>query len=261
MRRTHGLRLSVALGVAIALTGLVMGIVAASIPGQGNVIYACYVKATGALRVIDHPTAKCLAFETLISWNQQGVAGADGANGEDGADGATGANGATGPAGPTGAPGPIGPAGPPGSSDPAPLVIGSLSANGIHAGQIADDIDVVDFQWDIVSPRDAGTGQATGRRQHKPIVITIPADKASVLLTGALIQNQNLDSVVLALRHQGDTEPYQTISLENAKVSVVHRMTIAGEAYDEFSFVYEQIELTWADPPTTVQDDWSDPIN
>jgi hypothetical protein len=54
-----------------------MGIVAASIPGQGNVIYACYVKATGALRVIDHPTAKCLAFETLVSWNQQGVAGSN----------------------------------------------------------------------------------------------------------------------------------------------------------------------------------------
>ena len=258
MRRTQGVRLSIALGVAIALSGLAMGIVAASIPGQDNVIYACYVKATGGLRVIDYPAVKCLAFETLISWNQQGVAGSPGQNG---ADGAKGADGVQGPAGPTGASGPIGPAGPPGSSDPAPLVIGSLTAQSTHSGQIANGVDVVSLDWEIESPRDAATGQATGKRQHKPIVVTIPADKASVLLTKALIQNENLDSVVLSLRHQGELDPYMTISLEDAHVSLVQKTTDGGEVFDEFSFVYRQIELTWLDPPTTVQDDWAAPLS
>ena len=258
MRRTQRVRLTIALGVAIAMSGLVIGMVAASIPGQGNVIYACYVKATGGLRVIDYPQVNCLAFETLISWNQQGVAGTPGQAGQNGAKGDAGTQGPIGPAGPAGPIGPAGPPGAPGSSDPAALVIGTLKVHGTNHGQIANGIDVVNYDWKIESPRDAATGQATGKRQHKPIVITIPADPASVLLTGALVTNENLDAVELNLRHQGEPSPYMTVSLENAHVALVHRLTDGGEVFDEVSFVYQKIELLWIDPPTEVQDDWAD---
>jgi type VI secretion system secreted protein Hcp len=252
MRGRPGMRMSIALGFALALSGLTIGIVAGAIPGEGNVIYGCYLKATGGLRVIDYPTAKCLAIEQLISWNQQGTPGKDGAKGDAGQQG---------PVGPAGPAGPIGPAGPPGASDPAPLVIGTLSASGVHAGVIADGIDVVDFTWGIEMPRDLATGQATGKRQHKPLVVTIPSDPASVRLTGALIVNHNLDTVELTLRHQGEPGPYQTVTLEDAKLLSIERSIVAGEVYDEVSFVYNQIELTWLDPPVVVQDTWSTPAN
>ena len=41
---------------------------------------------------------------------------------------------------------------------------------------------------------------------------------------------------------------------------LVHRLTEGGEVFDEVSFVYEQIELAWIDPPVIVQDDWATPV-
>jgi type VI secretion system Hcp family effector len=253
MRRTQGSRLAIALGTAIAMTGLAIGIVAGSIPGEGNVIYGCYLKATGGLRVIDYPKNGCASWEVLISWNQTGPAGAAGAAGAPGEKGETGAIGPTGPAGPIG---PAGPAGPAGDPDPARAVIGSLSAQGTNSSQIADGIALVGLDWIVESPRDAATGQATGKRQHKPIVITIPADAASILLLGAIFTNEHLDSVELGLRHEGAAVDYMTIALTDADVALVHRFTEGGLEYDEVSFVYQQIELTWIDPLTTVQDNW-----
>ena len=52
-----------------------------------------------------------------------------------------------------------------------------------------------------------------------------------------------------------------TISLEDANVALVHRLTDGGEAYDEISFVYQKIELLWIDPPTVVEDDWATPVS
>jgi hypothetical protein len=86
--------------VAVALAG---GATYALIP-QDGVISACFVKSTGALRVIDATVASCRPGETPLSWNQQGVqglqgpAGPDGPAGADGADGAPGADGQPGPA-------------------------------------------------------------------------------------------------------------------------------------------------------------------
>ena len=94
--------------VAVALAG---GVTYALIP-QDGVISACYVKATGALRVIDAVVATCRPGEVLLSWNQQGVPGAQGPigpagpAGTDGADGADGTDGADGAPGAPGEPGP-----------------------------------------------------------------------------------------------------------------------------------------------------------
>jgi hypothetical protein len=91
--------------IAVALAG---GAAYALIP-QDNIISACYARATGALRVIDAAVSTCRAGETLLSWNQQGVAGPQGA---------------TGPAGPTGPTGPNGADGQPGAA--VDLVVGKV---------------------------------------------------------------------------------------------------------------------------------------
>jgi hypothetical protein len=65
----------------------------ATIPSPTGVIYACYSKSTGTIRVLDNAVGTCKQGETQLTWNQ------------------------TGPAGPVGAQGPVGNTGPRGPSD------------------------------------------------------------------------------------------------------------------------------------------------
>ncbi len=99
---------------AVAALFLVASTVAASIPGGGGVIYACYLKSLGTVRVIDYPAQKCKSLETPLSWSQTGPQGLKGDTGPTGPAGATGAAGQTGDTGPAGATGPTGPQGDPG---------------------------------------------------------------------------------------------------------------------------------------------------
>ena len=46
----------------------------------------------------------------------------------------------------------------------------------------ADGSCVINFEQEIVSPRDAASGLPTGKRQHKPFVITKELDKSSPVL-------------------------------------------------------------------------------
>lgn len=102
-------RLFVSSGVAIALLGI---IAYASIPDSNGVIYGCYKKSGGTLRVIDHPAQQCDArAEVLLSWNQTGPQGPAGPTGPMRPAGPTGATGPQGPQGETGPAGPTGPAG------------------------------------------------------------------------------------------------------------------------------------------------------
>jgi len=62
------------------------------------------------------------------------------------------------------------------------------SSSSVCVGKIrcADGSCVINFDQEIVSPRDAASGLPTGKRQHKPFVITTELDKSSpVLAKGA----------------------------------------------------------------------------
>ena len=244
MRGMRGVRLAVAIGAAIAMSGLAIGIVVGSIPGANNVIAGCYQKNSGSLRVIDAPTVSCGPSEIAISWNQtgsQGPAGPAGVNGDPGAPG---------PAGPAG------PAGAPGSSVPERTTIGTFSATGQHQGTIATDVAFVGFDWSVIAPIDASSGLPTGKRQHKPIVLTMPADAASVRLLEAVLVGEKLPSVELAFVHKGERSAYMLTKLENAHVASFEQLTESGQEYDEVSFVYQSITVTWVSPEVIVQDDW-----
>ncbi len=103
--------------------GVILGATAvavAAIPDSNTgVISACMKTRDGTIRIIDYQAGRrCVTGETLITWNQKGVPGAQGAAGAPGSAGATGAQGPTGATGPQGAPGlpgAQGPAGTPGA--------------------------------------------------------------------------------------------------------------------------------------------------
>lgn len=126
-------------GIAMAAAGT---IAYATIP-NANVINGCYIKSSGALRVIDPSLSKCNPAETAISWNEVGPGGPVGATGPQGPQGATGA---TGPAGPQGATGAQGTAGPPGSTGAAGVSASYVTRSAYHAGLQGDQnggVDVV----------------------------------------------------------------------------------------------------------------------
>jgi hypothetical protein len=106
---SRGLRVGIA-AAAILMVGA--GIAYAAIPGASGVISGCYEKRTGLLRVIDTQAgAKCLSFETPITWNQRGPKGDPGPPGAAGAAGPQGERGLQGERGPQGEHGPEGESG------------------------------------------------------------------------------------------------------------------------------------------------------
>lgn len=90
------------LALMLAMGG---GAYAALGPVHHGVIYTCYGKATGALRVVS-PTARCTRHERALDFNKRGPtgpAGPRGLTGPIGQTGRTGRTGATGKTGPSGA--------------------------------------------------------------------------------------------------------------------------------------------------------------
>jgi type VI secretion system secreted protein Hcp len=120
---------------------------------------------------------------------------------------------------------------------------------------IATNLPFVDFDWSVLSPTDAATGQATGKRQHKPLVLTFGADAAGLRLVHSVFVNEVLPAVQLGFIHQGGTAAYMKVEIHNVHISSVHQFTEGGEEYFEVSFTYQSIVLDWIDPPYETQDD------
>jgi hypothetical protein len=86
MSRITQFRPSPAMVVAvIALLVALGGVAAASIPGKGGVITACYLKTGGSLRVLNTSSpgasGRCHRNERTLTWNQLGRQGVKGATG------------------------------------------------------------------------------------------------------------------------------------------------------------------------------------
>jgi len=137
-------------------------------------------------------------------------------------------------------------------------------------------IIVVAVSHEIVSPRDAASGLPTGKRMHKPFVITKELDKSSPLLYIALTTNENIPEWELqfwtpqikASTGVGSEVQHYTVKLTNANIaSIAFRMAnnkhpdlMRFAEYEEVAFTYQKIEWTWLDGGITSGDDWENPI-
>ena len=71
MRTRQARRMGVVLA-AVVMLALGGSVVLAAIPSGGGMIYACYSKSTGAMRVVNYPAVRCKSSERLLSWTQIG---------------------------------------------------------------------------------------------------------------------------------------------------------------------------------------------
>ena len=113
---------------------------------------------------------------------------------------------------------------------------------------------------EVVSPRDAATGQATGRRQHGPLRVTFELDSSTPLLFKALCDNEMLQEVVIEFTstdgRAGQEQRYYTIRLENASIARMVQRADGDDMLVDVEFTFREIELTWADGGIMAQDSW-----
>ncbi len=131
-----------------------------------------------------------------------------------------------------------------------------------------DRIPGVRFSYQVSSPHDMATGQASGKRQHNPVVVTVEWGPATPQIFQAVATNEVLKSVVIEFIRTGATgvqEVYQTIRLTNATVSSV-RMHVnepqpggpaENRALADVAFAFQRIEIENRPGKTMAADDWS----
>ncbi len=139
-------------------------------------------------------------------------------------------------------------------------IAGSVTQKG-REGKIM----VIAVSHGIVSPHDAGTGEATGRRQHGPFVLTKELDRATVPLRRMLVDNEVAREWELQFWRSvtaAETQ-YLSIALSDAMVVSIdlqmpnnkHADLMKLETFEEVAFTYRRIEWTWTDGGLVAADD------
>jgi type VI secretion system secreted protein Hcp len=139
-----------------------------------------------------------------------------------------------------------------------------------------DAIDGLSFAYDLKSPRDLSTGQATGKRQHSPIRIVKGWGAATPQIFQALVSNEVLTSVKLEFRKtnvNGEEVVYYTITLADAVVSEIRqfsreatdsssggkRAATDPQELEEVSFTFQKITVENNQAKTMSEDSWRAP--
>lgn len=120
---------------------------------------------------------------------------------------------------------------------------------------------------EVLSPRDPASGQATGKRQHKPFVITKEIDASSPRLYQLLVTNEIITEWELQFWAPGasgaEVQRY-TVALKNASITDIH-FTMANNRdpslarlpeQEEVWFTYQKISWTWTQGSIAAEDDW-----
>jgi type VI secretion system secreted protein Hcp len=126
-------------------------------------------------------------------------------------------------------------------------------------------IPLLEVRHTLVSPRDAATGQASGKRRHAPITVVKEVDRTSPLLLHAWVRNDVLPVWKLeffAADRLGRRSVAYTIELRRAGITEIAMTTAdsTGLPREAVSFVYEAVTWTWLDGRTSTTDDWVAPV-
>jgi type VI secretion system secreted protein Hcp len=124
------------------------------------------------------------------------------------------------------------------------------------------------YSYILKSPRDVASGQATGKRQHAPVVFTKSVGLSSPQIFQALATNEALKSVVVNLPGSvsatGVELPGYRITLTNAAVVEVKQYTetVNGRAtvLEDVSFTFQRIEVEDPATKSVAMDDWMAPM-
>jgi type VI secretion system secreted protein Hcp len=136
-------------------------------------------------------------------------------------------------------------------------------------------IAIIAVNHQVVSPRDPATGLPSGKRQHKPFVITKELDKSTPLLYNALVNNESIPEWELkfytpgtaASKNVGKEQNHYTVKLINATVASIDfimdntRKDAQTPEYERVAFTYQKIVWSFddGDGAREATDDWETP--
>lgn len=131
-----------------------------------------------------------------------------------------------------------------------------MSLRAQKTGLVGDKIDILSFSHSIISPRDPQSGLPTGRRMHKPLMISKQVDKTSPIIMNILCTNENISELVLTFTDSNPRDSY-TIRLTNANIASIDMSEDdSGSLIEEIGLTYQKIEWTWKDGGITSSDYW-----
>lgn len=151
-------------------------------------------------------------------------------------------------------------------------------ANGIQGDNTITSQDregtseVYEVHHAVSSPMDLASGRARGRRQHEPLRVLKPIDKATPQLFQTLCQNAMLPKLILKWYRpnpaDGTTEEFFTVTLTEASVRKVElnlpntrdaeEMSLPPLEWVEFS--YRRITYTHVDGSIEYEDAWIEAV-
>lgn len=136
-----------------------------------------------------------------------------------------------------------------------------------------DKIAGLSLDYQVTSPRDPSTGQASGKRQHQPVSFTKEWGASTPQFIQALCTNEVLKSVLFEFVHttpEGAEEVYHTVKLVNATVSNIRQYVgsttfkeptarVAHDTHEleDISLTFQRIEIENKTGSTMVTDDWT----
>jgi type VI secretion system secreted protein Hcp len=118
-----------------------------------------------------------------------------------------------------------------------------------------NSIECTYFESEMSTTREVQTGMATGRRQHKPLVIKKSIDKSTPLIAKALTKNSKIEGEFKFYRPNpagdGTTQHFYTVKISDGRVAsqtMTNEWTRPGEphaapAAETITFVFQTI--TW----------------
>jgi type VI secretion system secreted protein Hcp len=121
---------------------------------------------------------------------------------------------------------------------------GVFKGDSVQKGK-EDQIVVVGYHFELDAPRDASSGQATGKRVYKPITITHELDGASPQFLGAAATGENLTSVVINFwktDRTGKEFNFYRVTLTDAFLSSVTHDSSGSTVLEQDSFGFRKIE-------------------
>lgn len=133
-----------------------------------------------------------------------------------------------------------------------------------------DEIYVQAFEHVVDKPVEKETGQPTGPRVHRPMVITKEFDKSSPLLYNALVTGETMKTCELKwyrTSREGKQEHYFTMKLTDAIVTKIHAYmpncldenNKSLTHLEDVSFSYRKIEWKHEKASTVGADDFAVP--
>lgn len=108
-------------------------------------------------------------------------------------------------------------------------------------------IEIDSWNWSARAPKDAGSGQSTGRAQAGELNFTTKSNKSSPQLVASLVRNKNLSAQLVCRKAGKVQQEFMTIKLTEARVSSYSVSAGQGSIVpvDQFSLNFARIDFEY----------------